>query len=141
MHLLLILILTGFTLMSIGSPEKFTQSWDRISEFIHQASDKDGKAIDEESKAVETATPEPSQLPELVPSSSEVDYQDDTPASEVLYDHDQVINPDTDLATVIQSNIPQQPVGYQDSHSLEEIQLLNRSTLKILEPLTNKNHQ
>jgi len=127
MRILLVLIIAGLTLLSLGSPEKIREAGTSLSEIVQQFP---GRA----------SHPAHDAQASNAPDFADVGEQADIPASAVLGDH--VITPDSDLATASDINpVPQQKsFARQDQHSMEEIHAANADAIAILDRIS-RNYQ
>ena len=123
MRTLLILIIAGFVLLSLGSPEKVSESITRLTEVVKQFPEKEA-AWTTKSDAQQTGT----RASESIDFTS-VGQQEDIPASEVLASP---ITPAT--ATVDTTSLARETsFDHRDKHTIADVQAVNSEALKILD--------
>jgi len=133
MRTLLILIIAGFALLLLGSPDKLHQASTNFSNLVSQLPDRASQTL----RSQQTST-HPQLQTDETPSFAHAGEQADIPASEVL---NQPITPETEIGaqTLATASTSAPAYGHQDQHSMEEIHAVNISTLEILDRISTNN--
>jgi len=130
MRILLILIIAGFGLITLGSPGIIKQAGNDITRAIQHLPERASTAIQEKDTAYVN---QPSTT--ASPDFTNIDPQDDIPAGEVL---DQPFTPETKMVSLppVDHQTTHRAVGYQNQHSIDEIHAVNVSALEVLDRIS-----
>jgi len=127
MNILLIIIIAGLALLSLGSPDKIMDAGKNISELVQQFPDRLTNSTQTPPPAVSTDEP----------NFSNVGEQPDIPVAEVL--GNKIISPDTKLAMAshVKSDSQHESFAHRDHHTLEDVHAVNAAALTILDRISS----